>query len=61
MSIKLIDSNGTEIVGLVKMQFVCDGCGNFEGFINGMSSYRSNNLDKKESYCSELCARKACS
>ncbi len=61
MSIKLIDDNGTEITGKISMMFVCDMCSNSEPFFHGMSNYSiiNGNKVKSESYCSELCVRKA--
>lgn len=61
MSHQLIDENGTLITGKIKMIFVCDVCGNKADFYNGMTTY-AKTVDQtitKESYCSEICARKA--
>jgi hypothetical protein len=61
MGHKLVDENGTTITGQIKMVFVCDMCGNTADFYNGMSTYAKtiSTTITKESYCSEICARKA--
>jgi hypothetical protein len=61
MSHKLIDENGVEIKGKIRIIFVCDMCGNTADFYHGMSTYAKTIGDKvtSESYCSEICARKA--
>jgi hypothetical protein len=58
----LIDvETGIVITGQIKMVFVCDMCGNTADFYNGMSNYTLINKNKvsNDSYCSEICARKA--
>jgi hypothetical protein len=62
MAIKMVDAEtGIEITGKIKMVFVCDICGNTADFYNGFSNYSliTGNKVSKESYCSEICARKA--
>lgn len=61
MAMKLVDENGHEIKGQIHMVFVCDICGNTANFFNGMSTYAKTVGDTVtcESYCSEICARKA--
>ena len=61
MSYKLIDETGQEITGKIKMVFVCDLCGNTADFYHGISTYAKTieNTVTSESYCSEICARKA--
>jgi hypothetical protein len=62
MATKLIDAEtGLEITGQIKMVFVCDMCGNTADFYHGMSTYSKTvgTTITKESYCSEICARKA--
>jgi hypothetical protein len=62
MATKLIDAEtGLEIKGQIKMIFVCDMCGNTADFYHGMSTYAktAGTTITRESYCSEICARKA--
>jgi hypothetical protein len=61
MGHRLIDENGTTITGQIKMVFVCDMCGNTADFYHGMTTYAKTvgTTITKESYCSEICARKA--
>lgn len=62
MATKLIDAEtGTIITGQIKMIFVCDMCGNTADFYHGMTTYAKTAGEKitNESYCSEICARKA--
>jgi hypothetical protein len=62
MGTKLIDAEtGTTITGQIKMVFVCDFCGNTADFYHGMTTYAKTVGEKvtSESYCSEICARKA--
>jgi hypothetical protein len=61
MGHRLIDENGTTITGQIKMVFVCDMCGNTADFYHGMTTYTKTvgTTITKESYCSEICARKA--
>jgi hypothetical protein len=61
MGHRLIDENGTTITGQIKMVFVCDMCGNTADFYHGMTTYTKTVGEKvtAESYCSEICARKA--
>ena len=61
MATKLVDKNGTEIVGQITMVFICDMCGNTANFYHGMTTYAKTVGDTvtRESYCSEICARKA--
>lgn len=61
MAYRLVDENGQVITGQIKMVFVCDLCGNTGDFFHGMSAYAKTIGDTvtAESYCSEMCARKA--
>ena len=62
MATKLIDAEtGLEITGQIKMVFVCDMCKNTADFYHGMTTYTKTvgTTITKESYCSEICARKA--
>jgi hypothetical protein len=61
MGHRLVDENGTTITGQIKMVFVCDMCGNTADFYHGMTTYTKTvgTTITKESYCSEICARKA--
>ena len=61
MAMKLVDENGQVITGQIKMVFVCDLCGNTHNFYHGMTTYAKTVGDTvtRESYCSEMCARKA--
>jgi hypothetical protein len=61
MATKLIDKNGSEIVGQIRMVFVCDICKNESDFYHGMTTYAKTigTTVTRESYCSEICARKA--
>jgi hypothetical protein len=61
MGHRLIDENGTTITGQIKMVFVCDMCGNTADFYNGMTTYAGMIGDTvtNQSFCSEICARKA--
>lgn len=61
MGHKLIDDYGVTITNKITMVFVCDMCGNTADFYNGMTTYTKtvSNKGTKESYCSEICARKA--
>ena len=61
MAMQLMDQSGVIITGQLKMVFVCDMCGNTSEFWHGMTTYAKNdgNTVKHESYCSEICARKA--
>jgi hypothetical protein len=61
MGHRLVDENGTTITGQIKMVFVCDMCGNTADFYHGMSTYSKTvgTTITNESYCSEICARKA--
>jgi hypothetical protein len=62
MATKLIDAEtGLEITGQIKMVFVCDMCQNTADFYHGMTTYTKTvgTTITKESYCSEICARKA--
>ena len=61
MSHKLVDENGVTITGKIRMVFVCDICGNTSDFYHGMTTYAKTDKEKvtQESYCSEICARKA--
>jgi hypothetical protein len=62
MATKLIDAEtGLEITGQIKMIFVCDMCNNTADFYHGMTTYAKTvgTTITRESYCSEICARKA--
>jgi hypothetical protein len=62
MAIKMVDAEtGIEISGKMRMVFVCDMCNNTADYYNGFSNYSliTGNKVSKESYCSEICARKA--
>ena len=61
MSHKLIDENGVTITGQIRMVFVWDMCGNTSDLYHGMTTYAKTVAEKvtQESYCSEICARKA--
>jgi hypothetical protein len=61
MSHKLIDENGVTITGQIRMVFVCDMCANTSDFYHGMTTFAKTVGEKvtQESYCSEICARKA--
>jgi hypothetical protein len=61
MGHRLIDENGTTITGQIKMVFVCDMCGNTADFYHGMTTYAGMIGDTvtNQSFCSEICARKA--
>jgi hypothetical protein len=61
MSHKLLDENGVEITGKIRMVFVCDMCGNSSDFYHGMTTYAGVIGDTltQLSFCSEICARKA--
>jgi hypothetical protein len=62
MAIKMLDAEtGAVISGGIKMVFVCDMCGNTADYYNGFSNYSviTGNKVSKESYCSEICVKKA--
>jgi hypothetical protein len=61
MGHKLVDENGVTITGQIRMVFVCDMCNNTADFYHGMTTYAKTVGEKvtQESYCSEICARKA--
>ena len=62
MAIKMVDAEtGVEISGKMRMVFVCDMCTNTADYYNGFSNYSviTGNKVSKESYCSEICVKKA--
>jgi len=59
MAWRTVDENGQAIqASVIRMEFVCDRCGNTIGLRNGMETFKlvySDNHNDHRSFCSKIC------